>query len=555
MKLIVTILTMMSVCWALGTPTNPWKNVTGTSSKTFPTDVGFLGSVTYGPPPFLAQVDQLKTSKPNHNAPVEMRWVPQNAEQDHATSDDIFRNMGATSPYHQADDLFPETHGYENVPKQCRIKQAHILHRHGARYPTSGASPLGAKIELAKKLGTLKASGDYAFLHHWKYQLGKAALVHLGAQELFNSGIKYYYEYAKLLEQTKQKPVLRTTSQSRMVDSARYWALGFFGWDMADKANIEVITESILQNNTLAPYMTCPQVFSPKALRILEWRLKAFGDAKKRLEENVKGVSFSKSDVITMIGLCSYETVSQGYSDFCKIFTKKDYEEYEYDQDLMFQSIWGFMSVGGRPMGIGWVTEFLARLKGSGFHGPQTTQNATLDNDPTYFPMHQPLYVDFTHDVVIQTVLTALNFKQLSDELPGDHMNPHRRYRASRVTPFAARLVFEVMECDDDNGSTDYIRAKLNDAVVPLDGNQGCEGRPDGLCKLDDYVGFLEHHAYSMTNYDLLCHLKLDDNFDITALLDGAILSDEQVHQLGKNPHHRSAHKHKYKKESLTNLL
>jgi len=554
MKLLLAMAIMTSVCWALGTPTGQWNNVTGTSSQTFPTDVGFLGSVKYGAPPFLAQVDQLKTRKSNHNSPVEMRWVPLNAEQDHATSDDIFRNLGTTSPYHPADDLFPETHGYENVPKQCRIKQAHILHRHGSRYPTSGAGLLVKKLDLAKKLGTLKASGDYAFLHHWKYQLGEAALVHFGAQEVFNSGVKYYYEYAQLLEQTKQKPVLRTTSQSRMVDTARYWALGFFGWDMTDKAHIEVLTETFLQNNTLAPYMTCPNVFSPKALRILEWRAKAFGNAQKRLQENVKGVSFSKSDVITMIGLCGYETVSQGYSDFCKIFTKQDYEEYQYDDDLMKQSVFGFMSTGGRAMGIGWVTEFLARLKGTGFHGPQTTQNATLDHNPTYFPMHQPLYVDFTHDVVILTVLTALNFKQLADELPGNHMDPNRRFRTSRIIPFGARLVFEVMECDSEDGSTDYIRAKLNDAVVPLGGEQGCEGRKDGLCKLDDYMGFLEHRAYSMTNYDLLCQLKLDHNFNITALLDGAILSDEQVHELGKNPHHRTALKHKYKL-SMSGLL
>ncbi|CCV00433.1 unnamed protein product [Malassezia sympodialis ATCC 42132] len=547
MKLFVALLATVSVCWARGTPTDPWNNVTGTSSQTFPTDVGFQGSVKYGAPPFLAQADQLKTSKPNHNSPVEMRWVPLNAEQDHATSDDIFRNLGSTSPYHQADDLFPETHGYENVPKQCRIKQAHILHRHGSRYPATGAGLLDAKLGLAQKLGNLQAQGDYGFLHSWKDQLGENALVHLGAQELFDSGVKYYYEYAQLLEQSKQKPVLRTTSQSRMIDSARYWALGFFGWDMADKAHIEVLTETLLQNNTLAPYMTCPNVFSPKALRILEWRAKAFGNAQKRLQENVKGVSFSKSDIITMIGLCGYETVSQGYSDFCKIFTKQDYEEYEYDQDLTFQSVFGFMSIGGRAMGIGWVTEFLSRLKGSGFHGPQTTQNSTLDSNPTYFPMHQPLYVDFTHDVVILTILTALNFRQIGDDLPGDHMNPNRRYRASRVTPFGARLVFEVMECDDDNGTTDYIRAKLNDAVVPLDGNQGCEGRRDGLCKLSDYMNFLEHHAYSMSNYDLLCQLKLDHNFNITALIDGAILSDDQVRELGKNPYHRSVLKHKHK--------
>lgn len=549
LKFLIYWYSLTSACGlAKGTNSDPWRNVTGTSSETFPTDVGFLGNMKYGAKPFLAQKDRLNTSRSNNDSSVEMRWLPWNAEEDAATSDDIFRNLGTTSPYHQAFDLFPETIEHQVLPPQCKIKSAHILHRHGSRYPAGpgGPSSLGRKIKLAQKTGQLKAHGDFEFLEHWEYDLGEDVLVHKGAQELFDSGVKYYYEYAKLLENYDKKPVIRTTSQSRMVDSARYWALGFFGWDMQDKVNIEVLTETFFQNNTLAPYMSCPNPFSPKVLKALAWRFKMLKKATDRINKHVKGITFSSSDVSNMISLCGYETVALGYSNFCKLFTKQDFEEYEYEQDLMHQSVFGFMSVTSKAWGVGWVTEFIHRLKHKAFDGPQTSQNSTLDHNPKYFPVHQPLYVDFTHDIVIESILTALNFKQLADELDGDRMQPNRRFRTSHVVPFGARLVFEVMECDENGDKSEYIRAKLNDAVVPLDGNQGCESRLDGLCRLDNYLSHLEKHAFQNSNFDFLCRLKIDENFDLKKLLDGGILSNDDLKQISKTPpgyheHHKKS--------------
>lgn len=516
---------------ARGTKSDPWRNVTGTSDEAFPTNVGFLGNMKIGDAPFAAQYNRHNTAS---GESVDMTWRPKNADRDNASSDDIYRNLATTSPYHPAYDLFPETIHNRVLPPQCQIKQVHILHRHGSRYPTgtNGPSSFGDKIKDARKKNSLKVTGEYDFLNSWEYHLGEDLLVHKGAQELFDSGAKAYYDYAKLLEKYDKKPVIRTTSESRMVDSARYWALGFFGWDMDKKVNIEVLTEEFLQKNPLAPYMTCPNVFSPKVLNALTWRFKYLKDATERIRKNVKGVDISTSDVSNMISLCGYETVGQGYSDFCKLFTKEDFEEYEYEQDLIHNSVFGFQSVTSKALGIGWVTEFLQRLKHEPMNGPWSTQNKTLDKNEMYFPVDQPIYADFTHDVVIESILTALNFKQLADELTGDHIKRNRKYRTSHVVPFGARLIFEVMEC----GEEEYIRAKLNDAIVPLDSNQGCEGREDGLCKLDDYIGYLDKHAFQDSNYNFLCQLKIDNHFNLKKLLDGGILSNDELKLLAKKP-------------------
>lgn len=507
-------------------PSINWNNVTGSSSKTFPTDVGVLGNMQYGKTPFLAQYDKVNSSKPFGYYGIEMRTLPLNHEKDNADSDDIFRNLGQTSPYRPADDLFPETREYANVPSQCKVKAVNLLMRHGARYPASGGgassvSSLGDKVYNASKAGKLEASGDLAFLNHWNYSLGAEVLTHQGAQELFDEGVKHYYEYAALLENlTDHKPVIRTTSQSRMLDSARYWALGFFGWDAPQKTNLEVLTEVSDQNNTLAPYDYCTN--SGNSSYALgdklssEWQKVYLKDAIQRLQKDLKGVKLDEKLLYGMMSICAYETVVMGYSDFCKLFTKEEFEHYEYDIDLQFMGNYGFMNPTGRAQGIGYVVELLDRMNKTKFDGPVTGQNTTLDKNSTYFPVDQKLYADFTHDDVITSVLTALNYTQIADFLPTTKPDSNRRYRSSRVTPFAARLVFEVLDCDSDDLKGKYLRTKINEAVVPMDQDQGCEKRHDGLCKFDDFFSHQKKHAYKDSKYNKVCFGKNGTDFTVT---------------------------------------
>ena len=500
-----------------------WQNVTGTSSTAFPTAVGNLGDMLYAAPPFVAQENRVNsTSIPN--TAIEMRWKPKDADKDNATSADIFRNLGAQSPYHPADDLFPETNAYQNVPEQCEIKQVHILHRHGARNPTDGPNEgiglLGQKVRNASKAGKLKATGDLAFLKHWNYSLGEAVLVHQGAKECFDSGVKMYYDYGKLMKNlTKHKPVVRTTSQSRMLDTARYWTLGFFGWDATDKVNIEVLQKAKKQNATLEPDETCKNAddddFNFGKKLTAQYTKTFLPKLHKRLQKSVSGFNFTEQDAYSMMQLCAYETVTLGYSNFCRVFTKKEWEQLEYSLDLGFQGKNGFMSPTGKALGIGWVTEFIDRVTKTKFNHPQTTQNSTLDKNSTYFPLKQPLYADFTHDSIITSVLTAFNFTQIGAYLHPTKPDPHRRYRASRVTPFGARVVFEIMDCKGKE-SSQYIRVKINGAVLPLDEDQGCKKRKDGLCKLHDFISYQKEHAYKASKFNLACFGKNGTDFTIT---------------------------------------
>jgi len=100
---------------------------------------------------------------------------------------DAIRSWGNLSPMFS---LPPDTFGLPDaspvVPEGCSMDAVHILHRHGARYPTSGSPPsaFAAKIHAAATGAGFSASGPLAFLNTWTYKLGAEILTPLGRQQL-----------------------------------------------------------------------------------------------------------------------------------------------------------------------------------------------------------------------------------------------------------------------------------------------------------------------------------------------------------------------------------
>jgi len=512
------------------TSTNTSAPTTISPEDPFPTNVGYLGPMKLGAAPFLAVDDRMPGELKDSS--IDMRWKPINASNN--SNFNIFQHLGNESPYFSTP-LFAEFQKNNSVlPEKCTVKQVHILHRHGARYPTSsateGAPYFGSVIANVSKLNhpnsNFSAWGPLSFLNHWNYQLGAEILVPWGSQELFDSGVAHYYQYGALYNQTddKHKPVIRTTSESRMLDSARYWTLGFFGWDAPEKINLEVVLEGgnglgtpDAFNNTLAAYDTCNNsdtiTLGDSYLRPI-WDAIYLPNATHRLQQYVSGLTLTDEMVYGMQSLCAYETVSLGYSNFCSLFTQQEWDGFEYDLDLQFSGDYGIMSPNGKAQGVGWVTEFIDRLTKTPFNeSTLTTQNSTLDSNPLYFPLNQTMYVDFTHDDMIVSVLTALNFTQIiGDYLDPHYADPNRTFVLSHIVPFAARLIFEVIECDNDPQR--YIRTKLNEAVVPGSAATGC---PEGkaLCPFDDFVKFQQTHALKDANFDVACFGKNGTDFTV----------------------------------------
>lgn len=180
------------------------------------------------------------------------------------TKFDIAKYWGNLSPWYSvssADYGLPDASPL--IPDGCNIVQMHLLYRHGARYPTTGAPPstFAQKLQNATKDGGFSVSGELAFLSQWTYKLGAELLTPFGRGQNFNLGVAYRQLYGQLLNNFTASgtlPVFRTESMDRMVKTAQNFAAGFFGVpEYQDQVNIEILVESPGFNNSGAPYEIC----------------------------------------------------------------------------------------------------------------------------------------------------------------------------------------------------------------------------------------------------------------------------------------------------------
>lgn len=140
--------------------------------------------------------------------------------------------------------------------------------RHGARLPTDSPQESAPQFghfftNLTQSNTTFNFDGPLSFMNDWKYTLGSNLLTPAGSQQLYDSGVQSYYRYSALYNSTaqKHKPVVRTTSQSRMVDSATYFNLGFFGKNAANLVETEVLIES----NNFNSVSTCQRHYKGRS--------------------------------------------------------------------------------------------------------------------------------------------------------------------------------------------------------------------------------------------------------------------------------------------------
>lgn len=484
---------------------------TSVNSKQFPGEdvVGFPGPTPTGAEP---AADQTAPAYPYNTGPA--KSFPLVAPQPHGSSEfgdsfDITKYWGNLSPWYSvssADYGLPDANPL--IPEGCTINQMLLLYRHGARYPTSGAGPstFSSKVANATKVG-FEVTGELEFLANWTYKLGAELLTPFGRSQNFQLGVEYRQLYGELLNNFTEQgalPVFRTESQDRMVKTAENFAAGFFGVpEYMNEVNIEILVENSTVNNSGAPYDVCPNsniasrgsIGSTAAAIFAQ---NAFNATLARLNSQVSGnLTFTPTDAVYMLQLCSYETDALGYSAFCPLFTKQDFENYEYYYDLSFYYNNGPGGPVSAAQGKGFLEEWLARFNHT-YPPANSALNETFDNSSTYFPLNQSIYADATHEVVILDTLTAFNLTALFDgpalnyTVGNEGLNS---FVASKVVPFATHFTTQIMTCGA-RSPTKQIRFLINDAVIPVsDSHKGCPEDPDGLCPFDTMVRVLSERA------------------------------------------------------------
>ncbi|GFF37074.1 3-phytase B [Aspergillus lentulus] len=457
-----------------------------------------------------------------------------------ASGFDITTSWGNLSPYKDA----PGFNVSNGVPRGCELSQVHVLHRHAQRYPVSslldggGMEAFAQKVKNYSRLHASKVGkGPLAFLNEWEYMLAEDTLQVTGAATEATSGASIWSKYGRLLYRAgpgvaawdsslnvypdgsaRLKPIFRTTSQARILESARWWLSGFFGNTGANSSYAEydlvIIPEGDGLNNTLASDHSCPGDKSEGTHSATKFIPRFTKHALSRLAYFLpKDFNLTPFDITSMMNLCPYETAALGSSAFCSLFTEQEWHDYAYSLDLQFYGNYGLGAPSGRAQGIGYVLELASRLAGRLIQSSDTSINSTYDDNAAQFPLHQPLYMDMSHDDVIVAVLAALGleyFKYGELGLPDtlEHA-PERTFRLNEIVPFGARFVSEVWTCPDQDemtfkeldatlyrnpvvgssGGTDYIRFVLNGAPVSTQGLVGCERAENGFCALRDFLG------------------------------------------------------------------
>jgi hypothetical protein len=143
-----------------------------------------------------------------------------------------------------------------------------------------------------------------------------------------------------------------------------------------------------------------------------QWLSIYLKNATQRLQQYTS-LNLTAELVYGMQSLCPYETQALGFSNFCALFTEDEWRGYDYYLSLQFAGSYGFLSPSGKAQGIGYAQELLARLTRQTVPPPVTTQNTTFSTSELYSPFNQSFYADFTHDDIIVSVLTALNYTQV----------------------------------------------------------------------------------------------------------------------------------------------
>jgi hypothetical protein len=380
------------------------------------------------------------------------------------------------------------------------IFQCKILARHGARSPTLvKASLYDGTIDKIKS-NVKRFTGDYAFLADFRYTLGSDQLTAFGEQQMIYAGWKFYKRYAQVAR--THSIFIRASGQQRVMESAQKFAEGYHRACIDDKnANkrgdypyhILVLPEGPGRNNTLS-HSLCEafEVEKDHAREVAtaQWLHIFVSPIQKRLNDHLPGADLSQYEVLQLMDLCPFHTVSLvggQISPFCKLFSEEEWHQYDYFQSLGKYYGFGNGNSLGPTQGVGFVNELIARLTNAPVKD-QTSTNSTLDSSNDTFPTGptKVLFADFSHDNDIVAILSALGLYNNTMPLPKSSMRTPQQlngFAASWIVPFAARAYIEKLRCQDSAQS--YVRVIINDRVSAL---TTCGGDFLGRCKLSDFV-------------------------------------------------------------------
>lgn len=372
------------------------------------------------------------------------------------------------------------------------------------------------------KKADIEFKGDLSFVNDWDFFMPEPSkrlenLVptgpYAGTLEAFETGTKLRGRYEHLLYQAleQNQTSLWASGSKRVIDTARYFATGFYGIDWEDTATLHVIPEtSDLGADTLTAGDTCKNYAENIDTKGHDYGYKMLGDFQSsylpsiadRLHSQNPKITFTNAEIYIMQEMCGFEILSKGKSPWCDVFTHAEWRQFEYARDVLHYYRAGAGNKYGANMG--WLL-----------------LNATT-NLLSQGPEAGPLYFSFVHDGDIVPFLAALNLFPEPQHLPTNAVLINRKWATSTVTPMGGRIILERLACPApqncwsstplypnhvycDPPHDDYfVRININDGIVAL---PGCDSGPGSSCPLANFMHHVKLRGEHLGDFRQLCGL------------------------------------------------
>ncbi|KAI0684185.1 phytase [Cytidiella melzeri] len=390
------------------------------------------------------------------------------------------RSWAQYAPYYS-------TAEYELPPAGCEVTQVNIIQRHGARFPTAGASE--RILTALNKIQSVTAftSSRLDFLKTYKYNLGTDDLVQYGANESFESGKEIFLRYSELVS-SEMLPFVRADISQRDIDSALNWTAGFSAASQHMLNPVLSVVIDVATGNDTLDGSQCPAAGRADK-ETNEWLSTYAPLITAQLNVDAPGAGLTDKDTYNLISLCPFETLATlQKSPWCTLFEgiPGAFDGFEYLGDLDKYYKTGYGQRLGPVQGVGYVNELIARLTESPVQD-HTQTNHTLDDSRITFPLNRTLYIDFSHDNQMIAIFSAMGLFRQPRPLNPTEPDPARTWSVSAMVPFAGRMAVEKLSCSSSSaaGTEVMVRILVQDQIQLLD---FCGADEDGLCTLDAFV-------------------------------------------------------------------
>ena len=197
--------------------------------------------------------------------------------------------------------------------------------------------------------------GELSFVNDWDFFMPDPSkrlenLIptgpYAGTLGAFTTGTELRTRYEHLLAQAMERNQTSfwASGSKRVIETARYFATGFYGIDWQKTAALNIVPETAdLGADTLTPGDTCKNYADNVDAYGHDYGYRMLGEFKStylpaisaRLQKHNPNITFADAEIYVMQEMCGFEILAKGSSPWCDVFSHDDWNNFEYARDLL----------------------------------------------------------------------------------------------------------------------------------------------------------------------------------------------------------------------------